>query len=471
VSGSSIPLRAIFTTERLRGATSRKPLVALGSLALVTLVISAWFFIHGLGWPFLGALVLCALVLLSALLIVLAAPPVPLPVRLAESSSDQLRNLYELTRRTLKMDLHKEPGRQLASLVRDIFSLEAVAVFDADLQEVYQAGSWTVDPTDFAQNVYHFETSDDDPATGIARRVVCLGTVPIGSLVIRGDTSPLTNSAIAALIAVTFDRYRSLANENRIEAERQAEQMRATVLDSLAHAYKTPLTAIRAASSGLSEMGHLSPAQAELVSLIDEQATLLSDLTTRLLTTARLESDNPEKASIAIDAAPVVIAPLINEVFAALGDRACSDSIRLDMPDPDLVLRCDRQLISMLLTQYLDNACKYSDSGSVITVRAVQTGNEVIFSVHSVGPIISMADRERIFDRYYRASASTMRAPGTGIGLSIAKRVAMAHGGSVWVASDETDGTTFFAAIPTAQFNTTPRPSFVSAPDFERSTQ
>src|ERR1035437_1713581 len=406
LSASHIQLRVLLGARGVRATESVKPLLALGSLSAVTIVISAWFIAHRLGGPFLAALLLCGLTLVAALCIVRFSAPAVAPMPGVEPSG-QMRNLYDLTRRTLQMNLHAEPGQQLAALVREIFDLEAVAVFDADLQEVYQAGHWSVDPSETAQNVYHFETSDDDPATGIGRRVVRLGAVPIGSLVVRGDTSPLANSAIAALIAITFDRYRSLANESRIEAERQAEQMPATVLDTLAHAYKTPLTAIRAASSGLSEMGHLSPAQAELVSLIDEQATLLSDLTTRLLTTARLESDNPEKASIAIDAAPVVIAPLINEVFAALGDRACSDSIRLDMPDPDLVLRCDRQLISMLLTQYLDNACKYSDSGSVITVRAVQTGNEVIFSVHSVGPIISMADRERIFDRYYRASAST----------------------------------------------------------------
>jgi two-component system sensor histidine kinase KdpD len=59
-----------------------------------------------------------------------------------------------------------------------------------------------------------------------------------------------------------------------------------------------------------------------------------------------------------------------------------------------------------------------------------------------------MADRERIFDRYYRSSTYSNRAPGTGIGLSVAKRVALIHGGYVWVTSDEIEGTTFFAAIP-----------------------
>ena len=59
-----------------------------------------------------------------------------------------------------------------------------------------------------------------------------------------------------------------------------------------------------------------------------------------------------------------------------------------------------------------------------------------------------MADRERIFDRYYRSSNSSNRASGTGIGLSVAKRVAQIHGGYVWVTSEEEEGTTFFAAIP-----------------------
>ncbi len=62
-----------------------------------------------------------------------------------------------------------------------------MAIFDADLQEVYQAGNWSVDPGELVQNVYHFETSDDDPHTGISRRVVRLGAVPVGSLVVSGE--------------------------------------------------------------------------------------------------------------------------------------------------------------------------------------------------------------------------------------------------------------------------------------------
>jgi two-component system sensor histidine kinase KdpD len=354
-----------------------------------------------------------------------------------------MENLYEFTRRTLQMNLHMEPGPQLAELVHDIFDVEGVAVFDADLHDVYQAGYWNVDPQEMAQNVYYFETSDDDATSGIGRRVVRLGAVPIGSLVVRGNTSPLTNNAIASLIAITFDRYRAFANESRIETERRTEQLRATVLDSLAHAYKTPLTAIRAASTGLSEMGHLSPGQAELVTLIDEQTRLLGDLTTRLLTTARLDAGD-----VAIHVERVSAGTLVEEVVSSLKERLASMKVAIDIEDENLMLSCDRQLIAMLLTQYIDNACKYSNYGTTIAIRMIAAGAEAIFSVNSYGPVIPMADRERIFDRYYRSSSYANRAPGTGIGLSVAKRAAQIHGGYVWVTSDEQEGTTFFAAIP-----------------------
>jgi two-component system sensor histidine kinase KdpD len=361
----------------------------------------------------------------------------------AESWGGQMRDLYEFTRRTLEMNLHLEPGPQLAELVHEIFALEAVAVFDADLHQVYPAGYWSVDPREMAQNVYYFGSSDDDPETGLGRRVVRLGSASIGSLIVRGDTSPLTNNAIASLIALAFDRYRAFANESRIETERRTEQLRSTVLDSLAHAYKTPLTAIRAASTGLSEMGHLSEAQTELVGLIDEQAGLLGNLTTRLLTTARLDA-----GEIEIHATPVGVATLIEEIVTSLSDRLASMKVAIDIPNEGLVLHCDRQLMVMLLTQYIDNACKYSLFGTTITIRAAKARAEIIFSVHSYGPVIPINDRERIFDRYYRSSTNSNRAAGTGIGLSVAKRVALVHGGYVWVTSDEVEGTTFFAAIP-----------------------
>ena len=209
----------------------------------------------------------------------------------AESWGGQMHDLYEFTRRTLELNLHVEPGPQLAELVHEIFALEAVAVFDADLHEVYQAGNWNVDPRELAQNVYYFGSLDDDPVSGLGRRVVRLGTVPVGSLVVRGETSPLTNNAIASLIAITFDRYRAFANESRIETERRTEQLRSTVLDSARPRLQDAADRhSRGLAPAWARWATCRAAQAELVALIDEQTGLLGNLTTRLLTTARLDA-------------------------------------------------------------------------------------------------------------------------------------------------------------------------------------
>ena len=415
VSLSAVLLQSYFTArqERLNPAAD-----ATNSIALLAFII-------------------------TALVISRLSARVTEHARESDSWGGQMQDLYEFTRRTLQMNLHAEPGAQLAELVHEIFALEAVLIFDADLHETYEAGYWNTDPQELAQNVYYFETSDDDPESRISRRVVRLGSVPIGALVLRGDTSPLTNNAIASLIAITFDRYRAFASESRMETERQTEQLRSTVLDSLAHAYKTPLTAIRAASTGLTEMGKLSAGQSELVALINEQTDALNELTTRLLTTARLDADE-----VNVHAEPVGVAALIEEVVAGMRERLATMKVSVDIPDENIILCCDRQLMATLLTQYIDNARKYSIYGTAVTIRAVQSKAEVVFSVHSFGPVIPMADRERIFDRYYRSSNSANRASGTGIGLSVAKRAATIHGGYVWVASDPDEGTTFFAAIP-----------------------
>jgi two-component system sensor histidine kinase KdpD len=101
-----------------------------------------------------------------------------------------------------------------------------------------------------------------------------------------------------------------------------------------------------------------------------------------------------------------------------------------------------------VLTQYIDNAGKYSRTGSPITIQVSERPGEIIFSVHSIGPVIKPADRERIFDRYYRGEGTANKISGTGIGLSVAKRAAQAHGGDVWLTSDRARGTTFFASLP-----------------------
>jgi two-component system sensor histidine kinase KdpD len=111
-------------------------------------------------------------------------------------------------------------------------------------------------------------------------------------------------------------------------------------------------------------------------------------------------------------------------------------------------MRGDGDLLSMALTQFLDNAVKYSFKGTAIKVEARESHSEVLISVHNHGPVIPISDRERIFQRFYRSEGSKQAVAGTGIGLSTVKMAADAHRGHVWVISDADEGTTFFLSLP-----------------------
>ena len=366
-----------------------------------------------------------------------------LPAGAVESSHTAIGKICEFARSTSQLDLHREPGRQLASLVHSIFELEAAAVFDADLDKVSWTGEWGTNPEDEIRNTYFFEKSSQDNETGLIHRVLLIRNLPVGALLMRGELSIETSDAIACIAAITFDRYHSFANVSRTESARQTEQLRTTVLDSLAHAYKTPLTAIRAASTGLSEIGHLDPEQSELVALIAEQAETLTELTSRLLQTARLDDHH-----LTVQMQPVAVAALIEDAIASLHEHLAGFSIDVIIERENFSLNCDRALVTELLVQYLENAGKYATAGSAITVRAAEHAGKVILSVHNFGPVIPQPDRERIFDRYYRCAASSTQVSGTGIGLSVSRSAAHAHGGDVWATSDPKKGTTFFACLP-----------------------
>jgi two-component system sensor histidine kinase KdpD len=331
----------------------------------------------------------------------------------------------------------------MASLIRSIFAVDAVAIFDADLNETCQAGEWFADPEQSVRNICVFETVRDDPATGLICRVLRMRDMPIGALQLRGELTADTSSTLAALLAITFDRYHSLANEMRMETAKKTEQLRTTVLDSLAHAYKTPLTAIRAAATGLAEMGGLSPAQSSLVALIEEQSELLNQLTTRLLRTARLDRHT-------LNVERVAIVPIIEDVLAAAREQLRALSVNIAVERDDLSIHGDRSLLQAMLTQFVDNAAKYAEAGTTVTIRASQQSSALLLSVHNCGPAIPAADHERVFDRYFRSAGAAGHASGTGIGLSVAKQAALAHGGDVWVTSDAGAGTTFFASLPAA---------------------
>src|SRR6204780_5452176 len=210
-----------------------------------------------------------------------------------ESERTRLERLYLTSRDIIMMDRRKEVGAQLASLIADTFKVEAVALWDAREARMDKAGGNAV-PDDEVRATYFHELHENDLVSRKFKRVLRLGTRPVGALYIAGSSSGAqldarSVDAIASLAAISLERAHSFIAESNAEAAKRSEQLRSTVLDGLAHAFKTPLATIQNSSSGLLEMKGLGNPERELVSLIDEQAARLAKLTSQVLRTADLD--------------------------------------------------------------------------------------------------------------------------------------------------------------------------------------
>jgi two-component system sensor histidine kinase KdpD len=368
----------------------------------------------------------------------------------SESQRISIEKLYELSRGTLLFDLRQPPGLQIVRLIHQVFSVEDVAVFDANVSRLDHVGSWSEQEKQIVRTAYILDKDFDDSETHTAQRIVRLGTTSVGAIAIRGGVDSLVANALASLAAITFERYRSFEKETRAETAHQSEQLRTAVLDALAHAFKTPLTVIRTASSGLLEIGGLSGSHRELAMLIDEESIRLNQLCTRLLETAKLEAEE-----ISLQKDDVIVSQLVAQVLSELTDTLRGHPIELSIADQDTSVRGDRELLAIILTQYLDNAAKYSSPETPIGISVRESRSELLLSVKSQGALIQLQDREKIFERFYRSSEAKNKANGAGVGLSIVKKAAEAHRGHVWVISAENEGTTFFLSVPKTQMGGT----------------
>jgi two-component system, OmpR family, sensor histidine kinase KdpD len=361
----------------------------------------------------------------------------------AERHRSQLQKLYELSQNVLLLDRQKPVDEQLASVIRSTLQVKGVALWNAYNQNLCRSGECTVGE-DELRSVYFMESDGDDPVSSTSKRVLRLGTRPIGSLVVCGHSLDAASlNATASLTAVAIERARSFSAESNAEAARQSEQLRSAVLDGLAHAFKTPLTTIRSSSSGLLEMNTLSGTEKKLVALIDQHAGHLNDLTTHLLRTARLDT-----AELRVKREQIDLMQLIQSSIEASSQELGEHTVEVRPGIQRRTVWADRELLTLALFQLFDNAAKYGRPGSPIAVDVQEEQAEVLISIQNEGSYIPLEERDRIFQRFYRSPGSNRRASGTGIGLSVVKRITEAHQGRAWVTSDCVTGTTFFVTLP-----------------------
>ncbi|HEY3670831.1 MAG TPA: ATP-binding protein [Acidimicrobiia bacterium] len=255
------------------------------------------------------------------------------------------------------------------------------------------------------------------------RAVVHLSAVPIGS-----HDRPL---GVAAFV-------------NDVSEMHRVESVRRDFVANVSHELKTPIGALEVLAETL--VAEDDPAVTRpLAERIVKEAERLARIVDDLLDLSLIETqESPPRT-------PVLLEALVDDAVDQLRPAAAAAGINLQVHPgaTGALVACDRRQVVSALANLIDNAVKYSEQGSPVTVSTALLGDEVEVSVRDAGIGIPSRDLERIFERFYRVDQARSRdTGGTGLGLSIVRHVARAHGGDITVESVEGQGSTFRFVLP-----------------------
>ncbi len=229
-----------------------------------------------------------------------------------------------------------------------------------------------------------------------------------------------------------------------VDQLRELNRMKGEFVAVVSHELRTPITAMTgyAKTLRLPQFADDALLREEFLERMERQGNRLIGLVENLLTTSRLENDQ-----LSISIGRVLFEDVCRESIEGLG--ADADRVVTSVPEDIPVMHTDRQLLSRIITNLLDNALKYSPEGSPCEMDARTDGGELVFSVRDHGIGIEPDQRERIFERFYQVdSSSTRRFSGAGLGLSMVRDLVRHLGGTVTVESTPGEGSTFTVRLP-----------------------
>jgi len=231
-------------------------------------------------------------------------------------------------------------------------------------------------------------------------------------------------------------------------ALRQADRIKSEFLAAMSHDFRSPLTVVRGAVELLlgERPGALTSAQRELAESAERNIRRLEDFTAQLLEMARLE-----EGQIALDKEEIDAIALVRDVVAdhAVLAKQKRQWISLDVdPDPPHVV-ADRSKMQQALANLIVNAIRYAPQGTPILVAAHRRGDALRIEVRDHGPGIATADRQRIFDKFFRGQNAD-GIPGSGLGLAIARSLVTLHGGTLEYEENPGGGSAFVTLLPLA---------------------
>ena len=366
----------------------------------------------------------------------------------AHSRRREVERLYMFSQKLLGEGNVIQLMNAVPNHIVDCFEAGAAELFVPQKDKFYRSGYGAAQiDEEQMKTAYVRDETISDPSHPLHFVPVRLGVKPIGSLGISGAVlSRQTLDAVGSLVAIAMERARAVEQLSESEAERQGERLKSALLDSIAHDFRTPLTAIKAAATDLLD-SHGSDAhhQKELLTIVNEECDRLNHLVEEAAEMAKLESGEFE-----LHLQPVAVSTLIEASLGhlqkALADRKIVIQASEDLPK----VRADLDLAKDILGQLVDNANLYSGKEFPITITAEETGDCVAISVADRGPGIDPFEQGLIFDKFYRGKDQRYQVRGTGMGLPIAKAIVTAHGGTISVTSQLNSGSVFTFTLPVA---------------------
>jgi len=248
----------------------------------------------------------------------------------------------------------------------------------------------------------------------------------------------------AGQAAVALERTLLAERAQREQVEIEAERLRTSLLSSLSHDLRTPLGAITGAlSSLLEDRGTMSEAtRRDLLQAALEESQRMNRLIGNLLDMIRVESGT---LSVQRDWQP--LEEPVGVALIRLEDRLRDHPVHVRLP-PDLPLvPIDGVLIEQVFINLLENAVKYTPSGTPIEITATAVDGAVRVDVADHGPGLPAGEEARIFEKFYRVPAATATG-GVGLGLTIVRGIITAHGGRIWAENRPGGGALFRFTLP-----------------------
>ena len=270
------------------------------------------------------------------------------------------------------------------------------------------------------------------------------GTRAVGLLAAASPSLDIgTLDAVAGVVAIAIERAQFLAEREAAELVRHKADLAATLLASLSHDLRTPLTAIKVAVENL--RGDLSAderrAQAgAAMAELDRLTRLFQDI----LDMARIDA-----AAIHVERQWVAAADVVDAAVALVRHTLEGRALRVDA-DTDMTVEIDPRVASVALSHLLENAALYSPPSGDIVVQARVERDGLHVSVTDHGPGLDPGELVHLFERFYGGRAARQAAFGTGMGLSITRGLLAAVGGRVWAENVPGAGARFSIVVPGA---------------------